>query len=28
MGYAASRCAQAFIWNKEKGCEGYLQVNI
>ncbi|QDP52757.1 MAG: hypothetical protein Unbinned838contig1000_8 [Prokaryotic dsDNA virus sp.] len=28
MGYAASRCAQAYIWNKEKGCEGYLQVNI
>ena len=28
MGYAASRCAQAYIWNKEKGCEGYLHVNI
>ena len=28
MGYAASRCAQAYIWNKEKGCERYLQVNI
>ena len=28
MGYSASRCAQAYIWNKEKGCEGYLQVNI
>lgn len=28
MGYAASRCAQAYIWNKDKGCEGYLQVNI
>jgi len=28
MGYQASRCAQAYIWNKNKGCEGYLQVNI
>ena len=28
MGYQASRCAQAYIWNKDKGCEGYLQVNI
>tara|TARA_R110000744_G_scaffold345108_2_gene450523 strand:+ start:2654 stop:3778 length:1125 start_codon:yes stop_codon:yes gene_type:complete len=28
MGYQSLRCAQAYIWNKEKGCEGYLQVNI
>ena len=28
MGYESLRCAQAYIWNKEKGCEGYLQVNI
>ena len=28
MGYQSLRCAQAYIWSKEKGCEGYLQVNI
>ena len=28
MGYNAPREAQAYIWNKEKGCEGYLQVNL
>jgi hypothetical protein len=27
-GYESYRCAQAFIWNKEKGLDGYLQVNI
>ena len=27
-GYSAPREAQAYIWNKEKGCEGYLQVNL
>jgi predicted phosphodiesterase len=27
-GYKAPREAQAYIWNKEKGCEGYLQVNL
>jgi len=27
-GYKALRCGQAFIWNKEKGFEGYLQSNI
>ena len=28
MGYSSPREAQAYIWNKEKGCEGYLQVNL
>lgn len=28
MGYYSRREAQAYIWNKEKGCEGYLQVNL
>ena len=28
MGYNAPREAQAYIWNKETGCEGYLQVNL
>jgi len=28
MGYYSKREAQAYIWNKEKGCEGYLQVNL
>ena len=28
MGYGAMREAQAYIWNKSKGCEGYLQVNL
>lgn len=28
MGYNSMREAQAYIWNKEKGCEGYLQVNL
>ena len=28
MGYHSKREAQAYIWNKEKGCEGYLQVNL
>ena len=28
MGYDSPREAQAYIWNKEKGCEGYLQVNL
>jgi len=28
MGYNSPREAQAYIWNKEKGCEGYLQVNL
>ena len=28
MGYHSKREAQAYIWNREKGCEGYLQVNL
>jgi predicted phosphodiesterase len=28
MGYHSLREAQAYIWNKTKGCEGYLQVNL
>ena len=28
MGYEAKRVAQAHIWNKSKGYEGYLQTNI
>ena len=28
MGYGAMREAQAYIWNKSKGCEGHLQVNL
>ena len=28
MGYEAKRTAQAHIWNKAKGYEGYLQTNI
>ena len=28
MGYEAKRVAQAHIWNKAKGYEGYLQTNI
>jgi hypothetical protein len=28
MGYGAMREAQAYIWNKNKGCEGYLQANL
>jgi len=28
MGYGAMREAQAYVWNKSKGCEGYLQVNL
>ena len=28
MGYEAKRTAQAHIWNKSKGYEGYLQTNI
>jgi hypothetical protein len=28
MGYNSLREAQAYIWNKTKGCEGYLQVNL
>jgi hypothetical protein len=28
MGYKAQRSAQAFLWNKHNGLEGYLQINI
>jgi len=28
MGYDSYRCAQAYIWNKETGLEGFLQHNI
>jgi hypothetical protein len=28
MGYSHLRAAQAYIWNKEYGLEGYFQVNI
>jgi|688.fasta_scaffold48943_7 hypothetical protein len=28
MGYEAYRCAQAYIWNKETGLEGFLQHNL
>ena len=28
MGYQNLRCAQAHIWNKKRGYEGYLQVNV
>lgn len=28
MGYEAKRVAQAHVWNKSKGYEGYLQTNI
>ena len=28
MGYEAKRTGQAYIWNKHKGLEGYLQTNV
>lgn len=28
MGYAAKRTGQAYIWNKTRGLEGYLQSNV
>jgi hypothetical protein len=28
MGYSHMKAAQAYLWNKEKGLEGYFQVNI
>ena len=28
MGYEAKRTGQAYIWNKHKGLEGYLQSNV
>jgi hypothetical protein len=28
MGYAAKRAGQAYIWNKSRGLEGYLQTNV
>ena len=28
MGYAAKRAGQAYIWNKSRGLEGYLQCNV
>tara|TARA_R110002050_G_scaffold69859_3_gene151016 strand:- start:53 stop:1195 length:1143 start_codon:yes stop_codon:yes gene_type:complete len=28
MGYEAKRTGQAYIWNKQRGLEGYLQTNV
>ena len=28
MGYQAKRTGQAYIWNKQRGLEGYLQTNV
>ena len=29
QGYVGTlRCGQAFIWNKNRGLEGYLQTNV